>query len=58
MFRNIFKISVLAIICNAMTVVTVNAQDINNSKSIETKIDKIISSLTIRGKSSNVSCTI
>lgn len=50
MFRNIFKISVIAIICNAMTVVTVNAQDVNNSKSIETKIDKIISSLTIEEK--------
>ncbi|WP_281298163.1 beta-glucosidase family protein [Flavobacterium limnophilum] len=50
MVRNIFKISVVAIICNAMTVMTVNAQDINSSKSIETKIENIISLLTIEEK--------
>ena len=50
MFSNIFKITVLTIICNAMTTVSTYAQDMNNSKSIETKIDKIISSLTIEEK--------
>nr|WP_314898403.1 glycoside hydrolase family 3 C-terminal domain-containing protein [uncultured Flavobacterium sp.] len=33
-----------------MTVVTVNAQDISNSKSVEAKIDHLISSLTIEEK--------
>ena len=50
MFSNIFKITVLTIICNAMTTVSTYAQDTNNSKSIEAKIDKIISSLTIEEK--------
>ncbi|PJJ08332.1 beta-glucosidase [Flavobacterium sp. 1] len=33
-----------------MTVITANAQDINNTKSVEAKIDHIISSLTIEEK--------
>lgn len=49
MFRNILK-NKLVIIFYAMAVVTANAQDINNSKSLEAKIENIISSLTIEEK--------
>lgn len=50
MFRNILNNKLLIIIYCTMTVVTANAQDINNSKSVETKIDRIISSLTLEEK--------
>ncbi|MBA0882452.1 glycoside hydrolase family 3 C-terminal domain-containing protein [Flavobacterium sp. BBQ-18] len=50
MFRNILKNKLLIIIYCTMTVVTANAQGSNNSKSIETKIESIISSLTIEEK--------
>ncbi|MBC7845254.1 MAG: glycoside hydrolase family 3 C-terminal domain-containing protein [Flavobacterium sp.] len=50
MFNKFLKISLLTILCNTMAVVSTNAQDSNNSKSIEAKIDKIISSLTIEEK--------
>jgi beta-glucosidase len=50
MFRNIFENKLLIMIFYIMTVVTANAQDRNNSKSVEAKIDKIISSLTIEEK--------
>ena len=50
MFRNILKNKLLMIIYFTMTVVTANAQDSNNSKSVEAKIDHIISSLTIEEK--------
>lgn len=50
MFRNIFKNKLLIIIYCTMTVVNANAQDISNSKSIEAKIDHIISLLTIEEK--------
>jgi beta-glucosidase len=50
MFKKIFKITLLSIICNTMTVLTADAQEINNQKSIETKIDNIISSLTLEEK--------
>lgn len=48
MLKNAFKIILLTFICNAM--IAVNAQDINSSKSIETKMDHIISSLTLQEK--------
>jgi beta-glucosidase len=50
MFRNIYKIILITIICNTMAVVIANAQDINNSKSVEAKIENIIGSLTIKEK--------
>lgn len=50
MFRNIFKNKLLILFFCTTTVVIVNAQDINNSKSVEAKIEKIISSLTIEEK--------
>ncbi len=50
MYRNILKNKLLILIYFTMTVVTVNAQDISNSKSVEAKIDHLISSLTIEEK--------
>ena len=49
MFRNIFK-NKLIIIFYTMIVVNAQAQDTHSSTSIETKIDNIISSLTIQEK--------
>ena len=48
MLRNTFKITLFTIVCNAMIVI--NAQDNNSTKAIETKIDKIISTLTLEEK--------
>jgi beta-glucosidase len=50
MFDKFFKSTLFIIICNIMIVLNVKAQDSNSSKSIETKIDKIISSLTTEEK--------
>ncbi|MBX9808336.1 MAG: glycosyl hydrolase, partial [Flavobacteriaceae bacterium] len=50
MFNKFFKNTLFIIICNMMIVLNVKAQDINSSKSIETKIDNIISSLTTEEK--------
>jgi beta-glucosidase len=48
MLKNTFKITLFIMICNAMTIIT--AQENNSAKAIETKIDKIISSLTLEEK--------
>lgn len=48
MTRNTIKITLFTIICNAM--IAINAQESNSPKAIETKIDKIISSLTLEEK--------
>lgn len=48
MLRDTFKITLFTIVCNAMIVI--NAQDNSSTKAIETKIDKIISSLTLEEK--------
>ena len=50
MFRNIFKNKLLIIIFYTMIVVNAQAQDSHSSTSIETKIDNIISSLTVQEK--------
>jgi beta-glucosidase len=50
LFRKKNKIIFLSIIWNTMTILTTNAQDSNAQKSIETKIDSIISSLTLEEK--------
>ena len=50
MFRNIFKNKLLIIIFYTMIVVNAQAQDTHSSTSIETKIDNIISSLTVQEK--------
>ncbi|WP_196781421.1 beta-glucosidase family protein [Flavobacterium sufflavum] len=47
---NILKNKLLLLFFCTMIVVTVNAQDSNNSKSVEAKIESIISSLTIEEK--------
>lgn len=48
MLRNTFKITLFTIVCNTMIAIT--AQDNSSTKAIETKIDKIISTLTIEEK--------
>ena len=48
MLKNTFKITLFTIVCNALLVI--NAQDNSNTKAIEIKIDKIISSLTLEEK--------
>jgi beta-glucosidase len=48
MLRDTLKITLFTIVCNAMIVI--NAQDNSSKKAIETKIDKIISSLTLEEK--------
>jgi beta-glucosidase len=48
MLRGTFKITLFTIVCNAMIVI--NAQDNSSTKAIETKIDKIISYLTLEEK--------
>lgn len=48
MTRNTFKIIFTTLFCNAM--IALNAQENNSTKAIETKIDKIISSLTLKEK--------
>ena len=48
MIKNAFKITIFTIICNAM--IAINAQETTSSKAIETKIDQIISSLTLEEK--------
>ena len=48
MLKNTFKITLFTIVCNALSII--NAQDNNNTKAIEIKIDKIISSLTLEEK--------
>ncbi|RVT77492.1 glycosyl hydrolase [Flavobacterium sufflavum] len=50
MLMNILKNKLLLLFFCTMIVVTVNAQDSNNSKSVEAKIESIISSLTIEEK--------
>jgi beta-glucosidase len=50
MLYKILKITRVFIACTTMSVVPTYAQDITNSKSIESKIDNIISSLTIEEK--------
>ena len=50
MFRNNFKNTLLTIICYTMIVVNAKAQDINSPKSVEAKIDNIISLLTVEEK--------
>ena len=50
MFRNILKNKLLIIIYCTMAVATANAQNSNNPQSVETKIDHIISLLTIEEK--------
>jgi beta-glucosidase len=49
MIRNTFKITLITLFCNTMMIV-LNAQEKSNTKDIETKIDKIISSLTLEEK--------
>jgi beta-glucosidase len=48
MLRNTFKITLFTIFCNTMIAIT--AQDNSSTKAIETKIDKIISSLSLEEK--------
>ncbi|MFI0430471.1 beta-glucosidase [Mariniflexile sp. HMF6888] len=50
MFRKFLKNKLLILFFCTTTVVIVNAQDSNNSKSVEAKIDHIISSLTLEEK--------
>jgi beta-glucosidase len=50
MFKNNFKNTLLTIVCYIMIVINAKAQDTNSSKSVEAKIDNIISSLTIEEK--------
>lgn len=50
MFKNNLKNTLLTIVCCIMIVINAKAQDTNSSKSVEAKIDHIISSLTIEEK--------
>ncbi len=50
MLRNIFESKVAAIVFFALIVVNTYAQETNSPKAIESKIDKIISSLTLEEK--------
>ncbi|TRX30097.1 glycosyl hydrolase [Flavobacterium franklandianum] len=50
MFKSTFKKLLFVIICNTMLVISTKAQENKNSKSIEAKIDAIISSLTLEEK--------
>ena len=47
MFKNTYKKIIFIIICNTMLIISAKAQENNSSKSIEAKIDAIISSLTL-----------
>ncbi len=50
MFKSTFKRLLFVIICNTMLVISAKAQENKNSKSIEAKIEAIISSLTLEEK--------
>jgi len=50
MFKNTYKKIIFIIICNTMLVISAKAQENKNPKSIEAKIDAIISSLTLEEK--------
>lgn len=50
MFKSTFKRLLFVIICNTMLVISTKAQENKNSKSIEAKIEAIISSLTLEEK--------
>ena len=50
MLKNILRNKLLIIIYCTVTVASANAQDINNTKSVEAKIDQIMSSLTMEEK--------
>ena len=50
MFKNTYKKIIFIIICNTMLIISAKAQENNSSKSIEAKIDAIISSLTLEEK--------
>ena len=50
MFKNTYRKIIFIIICNTMLVISAKAQENNSTKSLEAKIEAIISSLTLEEK--------